>query len=137
MDVVLVERGALCSGATGRSHRTLHSGARYAVEPPKQAAERITENRILERTAGHCVERTGGLYASLPSDPDAYFEEKLDACGRVGIGAEVISAEQARSDEPALSPAVERTFRVPNSVVYPSRLTAANAAHARSEVRRS
>jgi glycerol-3-phosphate dehydrogenase len=133
VDVVLVERGALCSGTTGRSHCTLHSGARYAVEHPKQAAECMTENRILKRIAGHCVERTGGLYASLPSDPDAYFEKKLAACDRAGIEAEVISSEQARSDEPALSPAVERTFRVPDSVVYPSRLTAANAAHARSE----
>ncbi len=133
LDVVLVERGSLCSGTTGRSHCTLHSGARYAVEHPEQASECMRENRILKRIAGHCVDRTGGLYASLPSDPDRYFEEKLDACAAAGIDTEVLSSAEAREAEPAVSSDVERVFRVPDGVVYPSRLTAANAVAARRE----
>jgi len=133
LDVVLVERGSLCSGTTGRSHCTLHSGARYAVEHPEQASECMRENRILKRIAGHCVDRTGGLYVSLPSDPDRYFEEKLDACATAGIDTEVVSAAAAREAEPAISAAVERAVRVPDGVVFPSRLTAANAVAARRE----
>ncbi len=133
LDVVLVERGSLCSGTTGRSHCTLHSGARYAVEHPEQASECMRENRILKRIADHCVDRTGGLYASLPSDPDRYFEKKLDACAAAGIDTEVLSAAEAREAEPAVSADVERAFRVPDGVVFPSRLTAANAVAARRE----
>lgn len=133
LDVVLVERGSLCSGTTGRSHCTLHSGARYAVEHPEQASECLQENQILKQIAGHCVDRTGGLYASLPSDPNRYFEEKIDACAAAGIDTEVVSATEAREAEPAISADVERAFHVPDGVVFPSRLTAANAVAARQE----
>ncbi len=37
--VVLVERGGLGAGTTGRYHGLLHSGARYAVTDPVPAAE--------------------------------------------------------------------------------------------------
>lgn len=130
LDVTLAERGTLCSGTTGRSHCTLHSGARYAVEHPQQAKECLEENRILKRTAGHCVERAGGLYVSLPSDPDDYFDEQLEACEAAGIEATEVPVEVAREREPAIASTVERAFRVPDGVVYPSRLTAANAASA-------
>lgn len=131
LDVTLVERGSLCSGTSGHSHCTLHSGARYAVNHPEQAAECMAENRILKHIAGHCVERTGGLYVSLSQDPDSYFKEKLDACKSAGIETKIVSAETVREAEPAVSPDAERGFHVPDGVVYPSRLTAANAAAAR------
>ena len=131
VDVTLVDRGGLGSGTSGRSHGLLHSGARYADTDPEGAAECIAENRILRDTAGACVDATGGFFVQLADgDPD-YFEQKVAACRDVGIPVTVRDAEAARAEEPGLSPDAERVAEVPDGVVYPSRLVAANAADAR------
>ena len=44
---LLVERYDFTSGATGRNHGLLHSGARYAVRDQEAARECIEENQIL------------------------------------------------------------------------------------------
>jgi glycerol-3-phosphate dehydrogenase len=130
VDVTLVERGGLGSGTSGRSHGLLHSGARYAETDRVGAEECIEENEILRSVAGECIRDTGGLFVQLADDDPAYFEEKLTACEEVGIGTEVIDGETAREMVPELSPGVERAIRVPDAVIYPSRLVAANAADA-------
>jgi Glycerol-3-phosphate dehydrogenase len=66
--VVLVERHDIATGATGRNHGLLHSGARYAVTDGESARECISENRILKHIARHCIEPTGGLFITLPED---------------------------------------------------------------------
>ena len=48
LKVLLLERFDYTSGATGRNHGLLHSGARYAVNDNESAAERIKENKILK-----------------------------------------------------------------------------------------
>ena len=60
--VLLIERFDISTGATGRNHGLLHSGARYAVTDQESAEECIKENRILRRIASHCVEETDGLF---------------------------------------------------------------------------
>jgi glycerol-3-phosphate dehydrogenase len=57
---LLIERHDIATGATGRNHGLLHSGARYAVTDNESARECISENRILRRIARHCIEPTGG-----------------------------------------------------------------------------
>jgi glycerol-3-phosphate dehydrogenase len=128
LTVTLADRGGLSSGTTGRSHGLLHSGARYAEADEVGARECIAENRILRDIAGHCVGDTGGLFVQLAADDPAYFDEKLTACREYDIDAEVISGDEARQRVPDLSPDVERAMVVPDGVVYPSRLVAANAA---------
>ncbi len=128
--VTLAERGGLGSGTSGRSHGLLHSGARYAETDRVGAEECIEENETLRSVAGACIRDTGGLFVQLADDDPAYFEEKLTACESVGIQTEVLDGETARDTVPELSPAVERAIRVPDAVVYPSRLVAANAADA-------
>ncbi|MBX0294826.1 FAD-dependent oxidoreductase [Haloarcula nitratireducens] len=128
VDVTLAERGGLSSGTTGRSHGLLHSGARYAESDRVGAEECIEENRILRSIAGECVRDTGGLFVQLAGDDPEYFEEKRTACGTVGIETELLDAEEARERVPDLSADVERAMSVPDGVVYPSRLVAANAA---------
>ena len=59
--VILVERHDIATGATGRNHGLLHSGARYAVTDAESARECISENQILKRIARHCVEPTACL----------------------------------------------------------------------------
>jgi glycerol-3-phosphate dehydrogenase len=128
IDVTLADRGGLSSGTTGRSHGLLHSGARYAEADEVGARECIAENRILRDIAGHCVGDTGGLFVQLDEDDPDYFDAKLAACHEYDIPAEEISGTEARNRVPDLSDAVERAMVVPDGVVYPSRLVAANAA---------
>jgi glycerol-3-phosphate dehydrogenase len=129
-DVVLVDRDGLGSGTSGRSHGLLHSGARYAESDPTGAEECRAENRILRSIAGDCIRDTGGLFVQMAADDPAYFERKRAACSNAGIETELLDGDAARELVPDLSGDVVRAFRVPDAVVYPSRLVAANAADA-------
>jgi glycerol-3-phosphate dehydrogenase len=130
VDVTLAERGGLASGTSGRSHGLLHSGARYAESDPEGAAECLEENRVIRSIAGACIRDTGGLFVQLAGDDPAYFERKREACAAVDIEAERLDPDAAREQVPDLADGVERVLRVPDAVVYPSRLVAANAADA-------
>ncbi|ELZ49997.1 glycerol-3-phosphate dehydrogenase [Halorubrum coriense DSM 10284] len=130
VDVTLVDRGGLGSGTSGRSHGLLHSGARYAEADAEGAWECIVENRTLRDVAGACVRETGGLFVRLDGDDPDYFEEKIAACEAIGIETERLDADAAREAVPDLSDDVAEAFRVPDGVIYPSRLVAANAADA-------
>ena len=130
VDVTLVERGGLAGGTSGRSHGLLHSGARYAEADERGAAECLSESRTLREIAGACVRDTGGLFVRLEADDPAYFEKKLDACAEIGIDTERLDAADVRELVPDLSDDVAEAFRVPDGVIYPSRLVAANAADA-------
>ena len=132
VDVTLVDRNGLGSGTSGRSHGLLHSGARYADSNLRDAEECMTENRALREIAGECIRETGGLFVQLADDDPAYFEEKREACESAGIPTELIDADTAKEAVPGLSDDVERALRVPDGVISPSRLVAANAADARN-----
>ncbi len=91
IQVTLLERGAPASGATGRCHGLLHSGARYAVKDPIAAAECAKENLILKSIASRYVEDTGGLFIATNDDESAYGDILLDACRPAAIPMEEIS----------------------------------------------
>ncbi|WP_281193388.1 anaerobic glycerol-3-phosphate dehydrogenase subunit GlpA [Halorubrum sp. F4] len=131
LDAVLVEKGNLTHGTTGRMHGLLHSGGRYAVSDQKSARECIEENRVLRDIAAHCVEETGGMFVKRPEDSEEYFQEKLEGCRACDIPAEVIDGEEARRREPYLARDVEKAIVVPDGAVDPFRLCVANAADAR------
>ena len=130
VEVALVEREGLAHGASGRSHGLLHSGARYAEADPVGAEECIVERRTLGSVAEACIRDTGGLFVQLPEDDAAYFDEKRAACEEIGIETRLLDGEEARAHVPDLAADVERAMWVPDGVVYPSRLCAANAADA-------
>ena len=130
IDVTLVERDGLGSGSSGRSHGLLHSGARYAEADPNDAAECLAESDTLREIAGHCLRDTGGLFVQLAEDSPEYFDAKREACDSVGIDAETLAPDAAREFAPDLADDVVRAIRVPDGVVYPSRLVAATAADA-------
>lgn len=90
LNTLLLERYDIATGATGRNHGLLHSGARYAVTDRESAEECIKENAILKKIAGHCVEETDGLFLSLPGDDIKYQAKFVEACIAAGIRAEVI-----------------------------------------------
>jgi len=132
LDAVLVEKGNLTHGTTGRMHGLLHSGGRYAVSDRESARECIEENRVLRDIASHCVEETGGLFVKRPEDSEEYFQEKLGGCRACDIPAEVIDGEEARRREPYLARDVEKAIAVPDGAVDPFRLCVSNAADARA-----
>ena len=114
---LLVEQLDLTTGTSGRFHGLLHSGGRYAVRDPETAKECIEENMILRRIAPFAVEDTGGLFVATPEDPADFPTKWVKGCAAAGIPAEPITAEQARSDEPALTPRITAVYRVPDASV--------------------
>lgn len=128
---ILLERHDIATGATGRNHGLLHSGARYAVTDGESARECIEENRILKRIARHCVERSGGLFITLPEDDLAYQPRFIEACRAAGIEAEALDPAEALRLEPAANPVLVGAVWVPDGTVDPFRLTAANMLDAR------
>ena len=80
LKVLLIERHDIATGATGRNHGLLHSGARYAVTDQESAQECIKENMILRKIARHCVEETDGFFITLPEDDLDYQAKFAKAC---------------------------------------------------------
>lgn len=130
--VLLIERFDISTGATGRNHGLLHSGARYAVTDQESAEECIKENMILRQIASHCVEETDGLFLTLPEDDMAYQAQFVEACRAAGIRAEVIDPKEALRLEPSANPSIIGAVRVPDGSVDPFRLTASNIMDAKN-----
>lgn len=133
--VLLIERHDIATGATGRNHGLLHSGARYAVKDSESAEECIRENKILRSIAANCVEDTGGLFITLPEDEEAgfgldYQKVFIEACIKAGIEAKAISPEEAKIMEPSVNPSLIGAVVVPDGSVDPFRLCSANVTDA-------
>ncbi|MBQ2164252.1 MAG: anaerobic glycerol-3-phosphate dehydrogenase subunit A, partial [Muribaculaceae bacterium] len=126
LNVLLVERHDISTGATGRNHGLLHSGARYAVTDHESATECISENMILRKIARHCVEETDGLFITLPEDDLSFQSLFVQKCNEAGIRAEIIDHELAKVMEPAVNPELTGAVRVPDASIDPFRLTIAN-----------
>lgn len=132
ISALLIEKADLANGATGRNHGLLHSGARYAVGDPESAQECIRENTILKEIAASCIERTDGLFLSLPEDDLVYQKQFIESCRKAGIDAQAIDPQEAISLEPSVNPQIIGAVKVPDGSVDPFRLTLANIADARA-----
>src|SRR5437870_11619491 len=88
---ILVERGDLATGTTGRFHGLLHSGGRYVVKDPRSARECMDENRVLRRIAADRVEDTGGFFVTTPRADPEYADRFVEGCRAAGIPGEEIS----------------------------------------------
>ncbi len=131
LKVLLIERGDIATGATGRNHGLLHSGARYAVTDKESATECIEENMILKKIARHCVDDTSGLFITLPEDDLGYQATFVKACTAAGIKAEVLDPKEAIALEPSVNPSIIGAVRVPDGSVDPFRLCSANMVDAK------
>jgi len=121
-DVSLFERGELSSGATGRHHGLLHSGARYAVNDPVAAKECIRENKILRYIAPQAIEQNDGLFVALNDADMDYRPSFLEQCRQCGIFTEELPPAHALAMEPALHPDLKSAIRVPDATVDAWRL---------------
>ncbi|BBD72167.1 hypothetical protein HS1genome_0556 [Sulfodiicoccus acidiphilus] len=118
VEVVVVERGDIGSGTSGKFHGMLHSGARYAVNDPQAARECVQESEVMSKIAPHAVEDTGGLFVAL-NEEEANFGDKLSsALKSVGAEHREVEREEALKQEPALSHALRRAIWVHDRVVH-------------------
>ncbi len=131
IDCILVEKGYFASGASGRNHGLLHSGARYAVADPEAARECHLENRILRKIAPHCIEETDGLFVSLPEDGRDFADRFLLACQSSEIPAIVLSPDEVLEMEPQINPGLINAVKVPDGAIDPFALVLANAKDAK------
>jgi glycerol-3-phosphate dehydrogenase len=124
---LLIEKGDFTSGASGRNHGLFHSGGRYAVSDPETARECLAENRVLRRIAPHCIEKTDGLFISLPEDGLDFRDRFLRACEEAGIPTTLYSRDEALAMEPELNPDLLSAVKVPDGAIDPFTLVLKNA----------
>ncbi|MGA8206526.1 MAG: FAD-dependent oxidoreductase [Candidatus Dormiibacterota bacterium] len=117
LQVTLVDRGDLASGATGHFHGLLHSGGRYVVTDPDSARECASENRILRRIAADYIEDTGGLFLTTPIDDPAYADRFLAGCAVTGVTVKEVPVSEALRREPLLNPKITRAFAVDDAAI--------------------
>jgi glycerol-3-phosphate dehydrogenase len=114
LSVVLLERGELTSGTTGRHHGQLHSGARYAWADRAIARECYEETLILRRIVPEAIEYNGGYFIALTDYEADLVPDFLAACAGAGIPSREVPRERALSLEPGMNPALKRVVEVPD-----------------------
>ncbi len=120
--VTLVEKGELLSGASGRHHGLLHSGARYVLHDLKAARECAEENGILRRIAPDALELNDGLFVALNDADMALWDRFDEKCHEAGIIHTQLTASQTLALEPELVPTLKGAFRVCDAVMDAWRL---------------
>lgn len=130
--VTIFERGEFFSGATGRHHGLLHSGARYAVNDHEAARECIIENTLLRSLIPAAIEQNSGLFVALDEEDMEYMPLLLEGCETCGIQARSLTPEQARQLEPGLSEQILGGVQVPDATFDAWRLALSFLATARA-----
>src|SRR5690349_9890838 len=111
---ILVERGDIATGTTGRYHGLLHSGGRYVIKDPVSARDCARENAILRRIIPHCLEDTGGYFVVTPWDSPDYADQFVAGCRAQEVSCEEVPVREALRREPLLNPRITRAFAVPD-----------------------
>ena len=120
--VVVLEKGSLLSGTSGRHHGLLHSGARYVLHDIETARECYTENQILRRLAPHAVEANGGLFVALTEQDMDLHDTFVQRCAEAGIPTRSLNANEARKLEPELTDRTKAAVQVPDGAMDAWRL---------------
>jgi glycerol-3-phosphate dehydrogenase len=128
---VLVEKGDLTHGTTGRYHGLLHSGGRYVIKDPQSATECAAENEILRRIMPHCLEDTGGFFVVTPADDESYAARFIQGCQATRVPVHEIGVREMLRREPLLNPRISRVFEVRDGAADSFLATHANAEDAR------
>ncbi|WP_166869517.1 FAD-dependent oxidoreductase [Salinibacterium sp. ZJ70] len=126
---ILVERGAIGSGTSGRFHSMLQSGARYVVTDTDYAAECMRERRIMEQIAPFARTATSGLFVAFEDDDPAFMERFENAASVAGIPIEKLTPAQIAEREPNIAATIGG-FTVPDAVFRPWEMVPALAASA-------
>jgi glycerol-3-phosphate dehydrogenase len=116
LKTILVERGEVASGTTGRCHCLLHSGGRYCVKDQEAGIECIEENMILRKIMPEALELNDGLFIAITDSDMGYKPTFIAGCEACGIEYQELSAEEALALEPNINPQVQAAVRVPDGV---------------------
>jgi glycerol-3-phosphate dehydrogenase len=131
--VVVLEKGELCCGSTGRHHGLLHSGARYTLHDVATAAECMKENRILRTLAPQALEQNDGLFVALDDADMAHYKAFIRNCRAADIPYRELPVDEARRMEPELSPTIKAAVQVPDATMDAWRLAMHFFASAQAE----
>lgn len=123
---MVIEKGNINDGASGRNHGLLHSGARYVGSDLGAAIECRVEGEILKTIAPHCIEDTGGLYVAVQGDDESYIKAFPGLCKKAGISCRELSIPDALELEPEISRDAIAVFQVPDASVDPFHLSLEN-----------
>jgi glycerol-3-phosphate dehydrogenase len=116
LKVIVVERGEIASGTTGRCHCLLHSGGRYCMKDQEAGIECIDENMILRRIMPDALELNDGLFVALTEDDLEHKDPFIAGCEACHIPYEELTREQALALEPNLNSQALTAIRVPDGV---------------------
>ena len=114
----LIEFGDLGSGTSSRFHGMLQSGARYAVSDTKYAEECYRERKIIADIFPETVELIGGLFVSLPEDPEDYAKKFTSCCKIAKIPIEEIPVNRILDKEKELNKDLIKAFHVPEAIIH-------------------
>jgi len=123
---IVLEKDMINSGASGRNHGLLHSGARYVSSDPVSATECKKEGDILKKIAPHCIEETGGLYIATKHDKEDYISIFPQLCKKAGIPCQKLSVKEALEIEPNLSEDIVAAYKVEDASVDPFHVSLEN-----------
>ncbi len=123
---IVIEKDMINSGASGRNHGLLHSGARYVSSDLVSAMECKKEGDILKKIAPHCIEDTGGLYVATVNDKEDYIALFPQLCKKAQIPCQKLSVKEALELEPGLSNQIVAAFRVEDASVDPFHISLEN-----------
>ena len=130
VESVVVEKGDVNAGASGRNHGLLHSGARYVAGDLDVARECRVEGTVLRRIAAQAIEDTKGYFVALAGDDERYIADFPSCCERAGIAARAVDIGEGRAREPSISQDAIAVFEVPDASIDPFRLSLETMAHA-------
>ncbi|OGR12117.1 MAG: glycerol-3-phosphate dehydrogenase, anaerobic, A subunit [Desulfobacterales bacterium RIFOXYA12_FULL_46_15] len=126
LNVILIEKQDLNAGASGGNHGLLHSGARYVCSDHEAAVECNNELNIIKRTAGHCVEETGGFFVAVCGDDEKYIADFPGMCRAAGIPFKSVDVTDARQMERSLSEKIIAVYEVNDASINPFKLSIEN-----------
>jgi len=130
-DVVVIDRGDICNGTSGRTHGLLHSGARYAVKDQESAVECIEENTLLRKLVPDVIEPNGGLFIAINESDLIYRELFIESCETCHIPISELTPKETIRIEPNVNQKLITAFTVPDGTFDPLRLALAFAATAK------
>ena len=124
---LLLERDDLAAGTSGGCHSALHGGARYAVSDIQTARECLQENQIYRRIVPQVVDPTDAIWVAKTDEQLEFAKKWMKNADEIGRPYEIISVEEATSEEPLLSKDIQFALRTIDTGFDPFRLCIAQA----------
>lgn len=124
---LLLERDDLAAGTSGGCHSALHGGARYAVSDIQTARECLQENQVYRKIVPQVVDPTDAIWVAKTDEHLEFSKKWMKNADEIGLPYEVISVEEAISEEPLLSKDIRFALRTIDTGFDPFRLCIAQA----------